>query len=147
MGGHPTELLNKFTEVAGELVSRGKAWPKAANVLSNRLRRASTFLRAGGIEVDRGKSGLRLISFRKILQKTVQTVETVQSEKPCGFVVDDPLDDHKGLDGRIVQTVQRSSTQKSMGGNGLDDVDDADDQKHIFSKTDEDDHSLGEIDL
>jgi hypothetical protein len=145
--GTPTELHNALTEAAGDLVSRGKAWPKAANVLSNRLRRASTFLRASGIEVERDKSGPRLISIRKGLQKTVQTVKTVQSEKPCGFLMDDPLDDHEGLDDPIVQTVPGPSNRKTREGKDMDDMDDVDDQKQLFSKTDEDDHSLEEIDL
>jgi hypothetical protein len=129
--GTPTALLNELTKAAGELVTRTKTWPKAANSLSNRLRRASTFLRASGIEVDRGKSGARLISIRKGVQKTAQTVQTVQPQEPSGFSQDDPLDDPKSLD----DPQKKPSTRKAAFYEGLDDVDDVDDKKHNFSKT------------
>jgi 5S rRNA maturation endonuclease (ribonuclease M5) len=142
--GTPTKLLDELTDLVGELVSRGKAWPKAANVLSNRLRRASTFLRASGIEVDRAKSGARLISIRKGLQKTVQTVQTVQAKEPCEFTLDDPLDDPKGLDDpndhlddpRTIpdDPQKRPSTRKATDDKGVDDLDDVDDKNHSFSQ-------------
>jgi hypothetical protein len=130
--GTPTALLNEITEVAGELVSRGKTWPKGANYLSNRLTRAATFLRAIGIEIDRVKSGPRCISIRKGLQKTVQTVQTVQTQKPCGF----PLDDPKDLDDPTINLddlQKRPSTRKATNDKFLDDVDDMDDKIQCFS--------------
>ncbi|MGO9174676.1 MAG: hypothetical protein ACLQED_00815 [Desulfobaccales bacterium] len=138
--GTPTELLNELTDVAGELVSRGKAWPKAANSLSNRLRRANTFLRAVGIEIERGKSGPRLISIRKGKQKTVQTVQTVQVKEPSGFAPDDPLDDPIRLDDPTVQMDdpgKRPSTRKATTGKALDDADAVDDKIQTLSKTDD----------
>jgi hypothetical protein len=128
--GTPTELLNKLTDVAGELMSRSKAWPKAANSLSNRLRRAATFLRASGIEIERAKSGPRLISIRMNMQKTVHTVHTVQTEEPCGFTLDDPLDDPRT---NMYDPQKRPSTLEATNDKILDDVDDVDDKKHNFS--------------
>jgi hypothetical protein len=134
--GTPTELLKELTDVAGELVSRGKAWPKAANSLSNQLWRAATFLRASGIEVERGKSGARSISIRKGVQKTVQTVQTVQAQDPCGFALDDPLDDPKSGDDPAINLddlQKRSSTRKATNDKVLDDMDDMDDKIQCFS--------------
>jgi hypothetical protein len=79
--GAPSDLLETLEALVPESTRRSKAWPKAANSLSNRLRRAATFLWAIGIEVEWAKSGARLISIRKGMQKTVQTVQTVQTQK------------------------------------------------------------------
>ena len=104
-GGSASALLDELSEIAGEKVTRGKAWPKAPNSLSNRLTRAATFLRAIGVEVERSKSGDRLISLaRKEREKIVQTVQTVQAQGPYGFAPDDPLDDPDCLGDPTVQT-------------------------------------------
>jgi hypothetical protein len=62
--GASTELLAELEAIAGERTIRGKTWPKAPNVLSNRLRRMATFLRKIGIEVfemrDNKKRTIRL---------------------------------------------------------------------------------------
>lgn len=148
--GTPTALLDELTEIAGELVSRGKAWPKAANSLSNKLTRAATFLRAIGIEVERGKSGPRLLFIRKGIKKTVQTVQTVQTQEPRGVAVDGPMDDPKSLDDpRTIpdDPQKRPSTQKVTNGNGLDDVDDVDDKKHTLSKADDEGLPVEEVEL
>jgi hypothetical protein len=150
--GTPSALLEALEALVPESTKRSKAWPKAANALSNRLRRAATFLRTTGIEVDRAKSGTRLISIRNGEQKTVQTVQTVQTQEISLFAMDDPLDDPKGLDDPTVQmddprTVQddpqkKPSTRKATDDKGVDDVDDVDDKKHSFSKADAEDTPL-----
>jgi len=140
--GSASALLDELSEIVGEKVTRGKAWPKAPNSLSNRLTRAATFLRAIGVEVERSKSGDRLISLaRKEREKTVQTVHTVQAQNPYGFASDDPLDDTKGLDDPTVhlddpRTIpddpqKRPSTRKTTDDKGMDDVGDP---KPSFSK-------------
>jgi hypothetical protein len=63
--GSPSDLLEALEALTPESTKRSKFWPKAANSLSNRLRRAATFLRTIGIEIERAKSGGRLISIRK----------------------------------------------------------------------------------
>lgn len=50
--GTSSELLDKLCEITPEKLQKSKAWPKAPNALSNRLRRSATFLRAAGIEVE-----------------------------------------------------------------------------------------------
>ena len=135
--GAPSGLLEALEALVPESTKRSKAWPKAANSLSNRLRRAATFLRAIGIEIEWGKSGPRFISIRKGMQKTVQTAHSVQTQESSGFALDDPLDDIKGLDDNNVHldgSQKIPSTRKAKDDNGLDDKDDKDDKKHIFSK-------------
>jgi putative DNA primase/helicase len=68
--GTPSELLNALEGLVPESNQRLKLWPKQANVLSNRLRRAQTFLRHKGIEIERSKSGDRNITVLTILYQS-----------------------------------------------------------------------------
>jgi hypothetical protein len=156
--GSASTLLDELSEIAGEKVARGKAWPKAPNSLSNRLTRAATFLRAIGIEVDRGKSGDRFTSLtRKTRKKTVQAAQSAQAQEPSGFSQDDPMRDPNYVDDPTVQmddprTVQddphkRPSVRKAANGQGLDNGDDIDDKNRTFSASDENDSSLYEVEL
>lgn len=49
--GTPTELLDHLEGLADERVKRAKEWPRAPHVLTGRLRRSATALRADGIDV------------------------------------------------------------------------------------------------
>ena len=49
--GGATKLLEELKNLVTEEIWRSHGWPKAANTLSNRLRRAAPFLRAEGIEI------------------------------------------------------------------------------------------------
>lgn len=79
--GTPTELLDALKKFVPESLHRRKIWPQRANVLSNKLRRAQTFLRRKGIEIDRRKSGAREITIRKIFDEAVQTAQTDEESK------------------------------------------------------------------
>ena len=50
--GTATRLLEELSFYAGNAVTRSKHWPGAAHILSRRLRRAATFLRKIGIEIN-----------------------------------------------------------------------------------------------
>jgi hypothetical protein len=52
--GTASQLLSRLTEKAGGSTIRDKHWPGAPHVLSRRLRRAATFLRKTGIDIDIG---------------------------------------------------------------------------------------------
>ena len=156
--GSASTLLDELSEIAGEKVARGKAWPKAPNSLSNRLTRAATFLRAIGIEVERSKSGDRLISLtRKAREKTAQAAQSAQTQEPSGFSPDDPMGDPNYVDDPTVQmdgpgTVQDDpqkgpSGRKAANGQGLDNGDDLDDKNQTFSGSEENDSSLYEVEL
>jgi len=54
--GTATELLGCLGVVVGEVKAKAKDWPKAAHILSGRLRRAAPFLRKRGIGFDDGHS-------------------------------------------------------------------------------------------
>ena len=53
--GTATDLLDLLGRVAGEKATRAKTWPADATRLGGKLRRAATFLRKVGIEIDIGK--------------------------------------------------------------------------------------------
>ncbi len=55
--GTASDLLGTLAESAGERVANFKTWPASARALSDRLRRAATFLRNVGIEIDYKKEG------------------------------------------------------------------------------------------
>ena len=55
--GTATNLLGALAESAGERVAKSKTWPASPRALSGRLRRAATFLRKIGIEIDYTKEG------------------------------------------------------------------------------------------
>jgi hypothetical protein len=57
--GTATALLAALSQKAGEKVTHSNDWPKSANVLSGRMRRAATFLRQTGIEIARDREGHR----------------------------------------------------------------------------------------
>ena len=62
-------LLEALGYVAGNTVTRSKHWPGASHILSRRLRRAATFLRKVGIEINvgnrEGRASDRMISITK----------------------------------------------------------------------------------
>ena len=55
--GTASNLLGVLAEASGERVIKSKNWPDSPRALSNRLRRAATFLRKVGIEIDFKKEG------------------------------------------------------------------------------------------
>ena len=55
--GTATNLLGALAESAGERVAKFKTWPASPRALSGQLRRAATFLRKIGIEIDYTKEG------------------------------------------------------------------------------------------
>ena len=55
--GTASELLGALTEAAGERVAKSKTWPDSPRALAGRLRRAATFLRKIGIEINFTKEG------------------------------------------------------------------------------------------
>ena len=55
--GTATDLLGVLAEAAGVRVAKSKNWPASPRALSGRLRRAATFLRKIGIEIDHIREG------------------------------------------------------------------------------------------
>lgn len=65
--GTASELLDELEQIAPEKVQHSRTWPTTARTLANRLRRAATFLRALGVEVEFRKTthGRREVAVRK----------------------------------------------------------------------------------
>jgi len=55
--GTASELLSALSFEVGERIAKAKAWPATPRALSGRLRRAATFLRKVGIEIEFNKEG------------------------------------------------------------------------------------------
>jgi hypothetical protein len=57
--GTAAQLLEALAEFAGERVAKAKSWPDGPKALTNRMRRAATFLRSSGIEIIRSRDNSR----------------------------------------------------------------------------------------
>jgi hypothetical protein len=55
--GTASDLLGALAEAAGERIAKAKTWPDSPRALSGRLRRAATFLRKIGIEIEFEREG------------------------------------------------------------------------------------------
>ena len=55
--GTASELLGELEKMAGERVAKSKTWPENPRALAGRLRRAATFLRKIGIEINFDRKG------------------------------------------------------------------------------------------
>jgi hypothetical protein len=55
--GTASDLLGALAGEAGEHAAKSKTWPATARALSGRLRRAATFLRTVGIDIEFVKEG------------------------------------------------------------------------------------------
>ena len=57
LNGSPSDVLARLEEYVDERIKNSKAWPKAANAFSGRVRRVADALRGVGIEVTMGRVG------------------------------------------------------------------------------------------
>lgn len=133
--GKPSELYETLESYVPENTRRSKSWPKAPNKLSNRLKRAATFLRAVGINIEFSKSGDRKITItHQSGESIVQTVQTVQPQENKGLSADDTPKS-------TVQTGS-STVQEGKGGEILDDtLDGMDDTQKVPSAREADNHA------
>jgi hypothetical protein len=99
--GSASDLLRVGIDSWDEGISGGAmSWPKNARVLAGRLRRAQTFLRVLGIDVDfrrEGRAGNRIIRMRSTPENTVSTVSSV-CDQPTLRPADDVCDDDSRSD-------------------------------------------------
>ena len=83
--GTASDLLGALAEAAGERVAKSRTWPASPRALSGRLRRAATFLRKIGIEIDYTKEGrarTRIIHIKATGTFTVPDYKGVQPSLP-----------------------------------------------------------------
>jgi len=143
--GTATDLLGALAEAAGERVANSKSWPNSPRALSGRLRRAATFLRKIGIEIDyikEGRARTRIIHIVATSTSTDPDYSGVQPSTPSapsahmtkgngnneiagsamrtvGGAADGQTDDGNTASGSTVC----ANTLKSNAGDGADDAD------------------------
>jgi hypothetical protein len=67
--GTASELLEVLTQFVPIPTQQSRNWPQSARVLSNQMRRVTTFLRSVGVEVQfyrEAHTGKRLIKIEKV---------------------------------------------------------------------------------
>jgi hypothetical protein len=82
-----TELLGALAEVAGERAANSKTWPANARALAGQLRRAATFLRKIGIEIDFervGRGRTRIIRITNAANHSVPQSRGTGPSAPSG---------------------------------------------------------------
>lgn len=145
--GTATDLLGALTGNIGETRARAKEWPKTANTLSGRLRRAAPNLRKLGVDIvfNRGcHGGPRIITITRMQREGVSETSSPSSPSSQGSEFngldgDDTGDDHgagddlgvwAGKDRHHVNTLKTNNIRS----NG-DDGDDGDANFHTSSKS------------
>ena len=140
--GTATELLEALEEYTSERQRKSRAWPKTARTLAGRVRRAATFLRTLGVEVEfarEGKRGTRTITLsqRKNTEPTVSTVSTVSDTLPglleAAFAADDKADAKRAADANADFASAPASALKSSSDPVADATDDTDGDLHSLS--------------
>ena len=107
--GTPQELLDELNGFANTETRKEKSWPKAANVLSNQLKRISPNLRAVGLDVLMGAvHGGRFITLTRSSAETIVATGAPPNPEPRHPDDDEPVggvahlgrDSNLGRDGR-----------------------------------------------
>jgi hypothetical protein len=87
--GTPSELHGALGNHVPENTRKSNAWPKAAHRLTNRLKRAATFLRAVGVKIEFSKSGVRKIIITcQDKKSSVQSAQSAQAQENQGVFPD-----------------------------------------------------------
>ena len=81
--GTASKLYEKLKSLVPDYERKANAWPRGANVLSGRLIRAQTFLRKKGIEIERRKSGERIITIWRTDGTEPKPAEPAPAPKPA----------------------------------------------------------------
>lgn len=139
--GTATELIDELEKKVSDKVTRSKAWTKTPQSLSNRLRRLATTLRTIGVEVEFGREGhkrKRMITIRKVLQKSVRSVLTVRNEDSSlnnkGKGADEITDSTRTMRTMGNEEEKRASADKPLNYKDKNDADDADDDLQLNSE-------------
>jgi hypothetical protein len=140
--GNASVLLETLEALIPESTKRSKVWPKAAHILSNRLKRASTFLRKVGLEVEFSKSGDRKITIRKGGEKSVQSAQSAQGQEESENPPDASVDASPDLDASSVhpdasQNEASSGNDKEIRQMDAQDASDAEFPTHSISAADD----------
>lgn len=99
--GKASELLEELKSHVGEQTLRDKAWPKAANALTNKLRRLEPSLRAVGVDIREGRTGrerARILTIEKVEKASSAPSASSAGEENQQFTADDNADGLSGAD-------------------------------------------------
>jgi hypothetical protein len=97
--GTPTELHEALGNHVSEATRKSRVWPKAANALTNMLRRFTPFLRAVGIMVDFARGQKRQTTISKSGEKTVDIDDIVEPLDSRGHEPRRSADESPSIDG------------------------------------------------
>jgi hypothetical protein len=90
--GTASELLDRLRVFANESSTRSRDWPNSPDALSNRLRRAATFLRKVGVDIaferEGGKQRSRTITISIAPKMGVETASEVSEVSEDGDILD-----------------------------------------------------------
>jgi hypothetical protein len=107
--GTASELLGALDEVVGDAARKTKSWPATPRALSNRLRRAATFLRKKGIDV----------AFTKVGRARTRTItistapENLWTQTSAPSVAGAPPSESKSIGNGIVQGMWSDADAKA----------------------------------
>lgn len=133
--GTATELIDALEENVPDKILKSKQWPKAANSLSNRLKRLTPVLREVGTEIEfgsrDGKKRRRIISIRKYSEKTGPIGHTVRQgnnpHKSKGLFADDDVANGGQSRTIVDDPIERSVCDDLLKSKEETDADDAND--------------------
>lgn len=94
--GKASELLEELKRHVGEQTLRDKAWPKAANALTNKLRRLEPSLRAVGIDFRESRTGhtrAKILTLEKVEKTSSASSASSADEQYQHLHADDDADD------------------------------------------------------
>ena len=138
--GTASELLGALAEQAGERIAKSKTWPDSPRALGGRLRRAATFLRKIGIQINferEGRARTRIIRITAALSpasdweghgpsaSSAPSAGSLKSNTANGFTAPHPRTVAHSADGPAVSETQ-TVCAKPLTHNEKDDADGAD---------------------
>ena len=127
--GTATQLLTLLNNEIDEQTKRQKGWPKAANALTNKLRRIAPNLRTMGLNVAFNKSGDRLITLEFSPKSSSGSSDVDPQEKSTGFI--SPQDDANGKGDDAIFKDRPTAASQQIG--FPDNSHDQDDETHTNS--------------
>lgn len=140
--GTATELLEVLADHITEKQRNSKVWPKTPHTLAGRVRRAATFLRTVGVEVEfgrEGKRGTRTIILRQRKQRTVSTVsEPTNDLLEAISLADDEADAKRQADASADSASAPASALRTCSECMADATDEADDVWSTLSSGEDD---------
>jgi hypothetical protein len=117
--GTASELLGALAAVADERVTKAKSWPENPRALAGRLRRAATFLRKIGIEINffrEGRARTRIIQIATTEKPTKAENGETQSSAPSASSAHQPkFNQANGFVAEGVRTIDTPADGSNAG--------------------------------